>query len=449
MKRPAFSLPRSSRWVPGNHFELLENGEEFFPRVFNAIAQARREVMLETFILFEDKIGQELHAALLAAAKRGVEVHVLVDGFGSPDLSDQFVGSLVEAGVRFRIFDPGRRFLGQRLNVLRRMHRKIVVVDGQLGFIGGINYSADHMADFGPEAKQDYAVQVRGPVVAQMHRFTREAVLDRSAHQRPHATDITGRPHAGTANAMFVTRDNQQHTNDIERQYRVALRAARSRVVIANAYFFPGYRFIREMRRAAKRGVDVRLILQGQPDMPIVKTAASLLYDHLQRAGVRVYEYCDRPLHGKVALVDEDWSTVGSSNLDPLSLSLNLEANVIIQDRDFNAHLHRHARAVCRQGAQELAVVPEQVAGQVWQLLQGGGAHAHGQRDGVGRLVGQQPGAAQPRRPLRRKRCRGPLHLLCHRRGQPVVPSRGRLARKQVAAAFGLLPAVLGAGLGV
>ena len=341
MKRPAFSLPRSSRWVPGNHFELLENGEEFFPRVFNAIAQARREVMLETFILFEDKIGQELHAALLAAAKRGVEVHVLVDGFGSPDLSDQFVGSLVEAGVRFRIFDPGRRFLGQRLNVLRRMHRKIVVVDGQLGFIGGINYSADHMADFGPEAKQDYAVQVRGPVVAQMHRFTREAVLDRSAHQRPHATDITGRPHAGTANAMFVTRDNQQHTSDIERQYRVALRAARSRVVIANAYFFPGYRFIREMRRAAKRGVDVRLILQGQPDMPIVKTAASLLYDHLQRAGVRVYEYCDRPLHGKVALVDEDWSTVGSSNLDPLSLSLNLEANVIIQDRDFNAHLHR------------------------------------------------------------------------------------------------------------
>ena len=341
MKRPAFSLPRSSRWVPGNHFELLENGEEFFPRVFNAIAQARREVMLETFILFEDKMGQEQHAALLTAAKRGVEVHVLVDGFGSPDLSDQFVGSLVEAGVRFRIFDPGRRFLGQRLNVLRRMHRKIVVVDGQLGFIGGIDYSADHMADFGPEAKQDYAVQVRGPVVAQMHRFTREAVLDRSAHQRPHATDITGRPHAGTANAMFVTRDNQQHTNDIERQYRVALRAARSRVVIANAYFFPGYRFIREMRRAAKRGVDVRLILQGQPDMPIVKTAASLLYDHLQRAGVRVYEYCDRPLHGKVALVDEDWSTVGSSNLDPLSLSLNLEANVIIQDRDFNAHLHR------------------------------------------------------------------------------------------------------------
>ena len=349
----AFRPPRSSRWVPGNQFELLENGEEFFPRVFQAIANARHEVMLETFILFEDKIGRQLHAALLCAAQRGVEVHVLVDGFGSPDLSDEFVGRLVQAGVRFRVFDPGRRFLGQRLNLLRRMHRKIVVVDGQLGFIGGINYSADHVADFGPEAKQDYAVQVRGPVVAQMHRFTREAVLDRAERKRLRQAAPQDLPHAGSAHAMFVTRDNRQHTADIERHYRVALRAARHRVVIANAYFFPGYRFIREMRRAARRGVDVRLILQGRPDMAIAQTAASLLYDHLLRAGVRIYEYCERPLHGKVALVDDAWSTVGSSNLDPLSLSLNLEANVIIQDIGFNAQLHRRLAHLidhsCRQ----------------------------------------------------------------------------------------------------
>lgn len=333
---------QSSRWVPGNQFELLENGEDFFPRVFKAIAQARREVMLETFILFDDKIGQELHAALLAAAKRGVQVHVLVDGFGSPDLSDRFVGALVEAGVHFRIFDPGKRVLGQRLNMLRRMHRKIVVVDGEHGFIGGINYSADHVADFGPEAKQDYAVEVRGPIVAQMHQYTHDAVLSPAERRRSGARSAPARglPYAGTAHAIFVTRDNHDHTNDIERHYRIALRSARKRVVIANAYFFPGYRFIREMRRAARRGVDVRLILQGQPDMPIVKTAAGLLYDHLLRAGVRIYEYCERPLHGKVALVDDEWSTVGSSNLDPLSLSLNLEANVIIRDRAFNATLH-------------------------------------------------------------------------------------------------------------
>lgn len=266
---------------------------------------------------------------------------MLVDGFGSPDLPDRYVGELVEAGVRFRTFDPGSSLFGQRLNVLRRMHRKIVVVDGKLGFIGGINYSADQLGDFGPEAKQDYAVQVRGPIVAQMHCFV-QAAMDTDRGKQPSAQpaflDLSPR---GDAGAIFVTRDNHRHKTDIERHYRIALRAARKRVVIANAYFFPGYRFIREMRRAARRGVDVRLILQGHPDMPIVRTAASMLYEHLLRGGVHIYEYCDRPLHGKVALVDDEWATVGSSNLDPLSLALNLEANVVIRDRAFNAHLHQ------------------------------------------------------------------------------------------------------------
>jgi cardiolipin synthase len=134
-------------------------------------------------------------------------------------------------------------------------------------------------------------------------------------------------------------RDNRRHMDDIERHYRIAIRAAKKRIVIANAYFFPGYRFIKELKRAARRGVDVRLILQGEPDMPFVKTAASMLYHHLLRAGVKIYEYCERPLHGKVALMDDEWATVGSSNLDPMSLSFNLEANVIIRDRAFNQTL--------------------------------------------------------------------------------------------------------------
>jgi cardiolipin synthase len=361
-RRKAFQRP--SRWISGNRFELLENGEEFFPRVFEAIAAARREVRLETFILFEDKIGRQLHAALLDVARRGVEVHALIDGYGSPDLSDRFVGELVDAGVQLRVFDPAVRLMGRRLNLLRRMHRKIVVVDGELGFIGGINYSADHVADFGPEAKQDYAVEVRGPIVTVLHRFTRESIRTRAERrERPERVKydqaVSTLPAAGGAQAIFVTRDNHRHTNDIERHYLAALRTARQRVVIANAYFFPGFRFIREMRRAAQRGVDVRLIVQGKPDMPIVKTAAELLYDHLLRAGVRIYEYCDRPLHGKVALVDEEWSTVGSSNLDPLSLSLNLEANVFIRDRDFNATLHGKLAALMQHSCKQIEALPE------------------------------------------------------------------------------------------
>ncbi|QNK70322.1 cardiolipin synthase ClsB [Variovorax sp. PAMC26660] len=330
-----------NHWIGGNRIELLENGEQFFPRVFDAIRQAQREVIVETFILFEDKVGLQLHAAMRSAAGRGVKVDLMIDGFGSPDLSREFIEGLTSVGVKVRVFDPGQRFMGQRLNVFRRMHRKIVVIDGERAFVGGINYSADHLLDFGPKAKQDYAVELTGPVVAEIHQFVLRAIalggkgagwFRRRLKQAPRATGS----HAGEADAMFVTRDNRRHTNDIERHYRAAIRAARERIVIANAYFFPGYRLIKELRRAARRGVDVRLILQGEPDMPIVKTAASMLYHHLLHAGVRIYEYCDRPLHGKVALMDDQWSTVGSSNLDPLSLSLNLEANVVVRDAAFN-----------------------------------------------------------------------------------------------------------------
>lgn len=360
------------RWVSGNHFDLLENGEEFFPRVFQCIAEAQREVLLETFILFEDKVGKQLHAALLQARRRGVEIDVTVDGYGSPGLSADFISSLTAEGIRIHVFDPAPRLWGMRTNLFRRMHRKIVVVDGSRAFVGGINYSADHLADYGPEAKQDYAVEVSGPLVANIHAFTVRALnaglkaqrnlgrdrvdVDDSAHviARP-PSQPAALQEAGAASAMFVTRDNRHHTNDIERHYRIAIRAARRRVVVANAYFFPGYRLLRELRKAARRGVDVRLILQGEPDMPIVKTAASLLYHHLLSSGVRIYEYCERPLHGKVAISDDEWSTVGSSNLDPLSLSLNLEANVIIRDRQFNQHLSERLDHLMRHSCKQIA----------------------------------------------------------------------------------------------
>jgi cardiolipin synthase len=352
----------NGHWIGGNDIRLLENGEEFFPRVFACIANARREVVLETFILFEDKVGVQLHEALVAAARRGVQVDVTIDGFGSPDLSRHFLATLTEAGVRIHVFDPGPRLLGWRVNMLRRMHRKIVVVDGEVAFVGGINYSADQLADYGPGAKQDYSVEIRGPLVAEIHRFTHAALVHGQRHQRVRhwwrarkqlRANPENLPQVGSAAAMLVVRDNGEHRTDIERHYRIAIRAARKRIVVANAYFFPGYRFMRELRRAARRGVDVRLILQGEPDMSIARTAATMLYHQLLGAGVRIHEYVRRPLHCKVALMDEEWATIGSSNLDPMSLALNLEANVIIRDRSFNQRLHEQLDSLmqhsCRQ----------------------------------------------------------------------------------------------------
>jgi cardiolipin synthase len=337
-------------WSAGNRIELLENGEEYYPRVFEAIAQARREVVIETFILFDDPVGRQLHAVLLEVARRGVQVDLTVDGYGSPDLSTEFIGALTEAGVRLHVYDPRPRLLGLRYNLVRRMHRKIVVVDGELAFIGGINFSVDHLAISGPESKQDYAVQVQGPVVQQLHGFVhavlapvRHALLRRMRQGfRRQAKPVPPTlPAVGEAHAALVTRDNERHPNDIERCYRMAIRTARREIVIANAYFFPGFRLLRDLRRAARRGVGVHLILQGEPDMAIVRIGARLLYHSLVKDGVHVHEYCKRPLHGKVAVVDGEWATVGSSNLDPLSLSLNLEANLLIRDPGFAAELRR------------------------------------------------------------------------------------------------------------
>ncbi|HEN8710847.1 MULTISPECIES: cardiolipin synthase ClsB [Pseudomonas] len=326
-------------WVEGNSVELLINGEGYYPRVFEAMAQAREEILLETFIIFDDKVGQQLQRVLIDAARRGVRVELAVDGYGTADLPDAFISAMTEAGVRFHAFDPQPRVAGMRTNLFRRLHRKIVVVDGERAFIGGINYSADHLGDYGPMAKQDYAVEVRGPVVAQVHASSRRLMAP--VLEQPSEVQPLTQP-AGQVSAVLVERDNTRHRSDIEACYLQAVRSARQRIVVANAYFFPGYRLLRELRNAARRGVQVTLILQGQPDMRWVRALSRLLYNYLLRDGVHIHEYCQRPLHGKVALVDDEWSTVGSSNLDPLSLSFNLEANLLIRDRAFNQHLYQH-----------------------------------------------------------------------------------------------------------
>lgn len=345
-----------TNWRDGNRIELLENGDEFYPAVFEAIDNARSKIILETFIWFDDNVGRQLHEVILRAAQRGVSVEVLLDGYGSPDLSDEFVGTLTSAGVTFRYYDPRPRTMGMRTNVFRRMHRKIVVIDGEVAFVGGINYSAEHMSDYGPEAKQDYAVRVEGPVVQDIYQFVLSNLGEEQVSRwwQRHYQQAVDNTMPGEAQALFIWRDNNDHRDDIERHYLKMLANAKKELIIANAYFFPGYRLLHAMRNAARRGVKVKLIVQGEPDMPIVKVGARLLYNYLVKGGVEVYEYLRRPLHGKVALMDDHWATVGSSNLDPLSLSLNLEANLIIHDTQFNQTLRDNLTRLIREDCKQV-----------------------------------------------------------------------------------------------
>lgn len=372
-------------WREGNRLQLLENGEEFFPSVFADIAAAQREVMIETFIIFEDAIGNQLKEVLVAAGKRGVRVDLTVDGYGTADLSAAYIQQLTDAGVRVHIYDPKPRMLGFRTNVFRRLHRKIVVVDGAVAHIGGINYSHDHMLDHGPTAKQDYSLRIEGPLVNDIHAFTRAAIglkpprrlrerfSWRNLQDWRSSFDFWRDPRnwiAGTARAAFVTRDNDRHRNDIERHYRIAIRHAQREVIIANAYFFPGYRFLRELQEAARRGVRVHVLIQGKPDKWIVQFAAKTLYSRLLGAGVKLYEYCARPMHAKVAVIDDDWVTIGSSNLDPLSLYLNLECNVIARDPALNTEMSKRLHHLMRHSCKEIPMdlKPHRT---LWRMLVG------------------------------------------------------------------------------
>ncbi len=364
----AWTQVPAPRFVGGNHVELLQGGDELFPRMCAAIAGAQREVWLATYIFHDDPAATTIAEALRAAAARGVETHVVVDGFGSiatmPRVRRLFEGSAVKLEV-FRPLD--RWYAWLQPGQLRRLHQKLCVCDGELAFVGGINLIDDrHDMNHGwfERPRLDYAVAVRGPLAAAVHataramwarahlwRGWREEMrqLARSAQPVNEALAMMRRLRGALRaeqrqdprpmRAAFLVRDNLRQRRAIERSYVEAIRHARRRVDLAVPYFYPGRMFRRALRNAAGRGVQVRLLLQGKVDYRIAALAARALYDELRHHGVRIYEYTPAFLHAKVAVVDDDWATVGSSNIDPLSLLLNLEANVVVRDPDFSASL--------------------------------------------------------------------------------------------------------------
>ena len=355
----------------GNRVRLLQGGGELFAAMIEAIDRAQSQVWLATYIFDSDPAAEHVAHALAAAARRGVAVRVVVDGFGSKSTLPILREWLEAAGVSFTVFRPADRWWhlfqpGQ----LRRLHQKMCVVDSEVGFVGGINLIDDrHDQRHGwtETPRLDFAVALQGPVVSVLAQTTRAMFtrarmgtawreemmhLVRGADPVARARRLLGRlkilpPVAPVAleepllpvRVAFVVRDNLRQRRAIEQAYVQAIMMAQQRGELACPYFYPGRAFRRALRRAARRGVSVRLLLQGMVDYRFAALAAQVLYHELLAAGVRVFEYTPAFLHAKVALVDDDWATVGSSNIDPLSLLLNLEANVIVRDREFTADL--------------------------------------------------------------------------------------------------------------
>ncbi|MDB5803248.1 MAG: Cardiolipin synthase [Betaproteobacteria bacterium] len=331
-----------------NQVELLVRGAAYFPRLIEAINRAQSEVMLETYIYEDDVTGRAVTDALCAAAQRGARVFVMIDGIGARRFSLEFRRRFLESDVQLLMFRPLKFSWFRPMPHLRRLHRKLAVIDGETAFVGGINVIDDlhvHVEQPLPP-RLDYAVEVRGPLVADVLHSMRR--LWAYASKRWLMQTLEGWPKeppppapAGTIRAALAIRDNLRRRHLILSAHLAAIYRAKEEIVLAHAYFWPGRRLLRALCGAAARGVRVSVLLQGQPDHPLYYYATQFLYDRLLRSNIAIFEYRKSHLHAKVAVIDGKWATVGSSNIDPFSLLLAREANVVIEDAGFCATLRQ------------------------------------------------------------------------------------------------------------
>ncbi|MDO9221318.1 MAG: cardiolipin synthase ClsB [Thiobacillus sp.] len=346
---------RSIKLVPGNRLRLLQNGSDFFPALIAAIDAAQSEIHLETYIFNADPTAGTVRDALMRAALRGVQVRVLIDGVGSRELPAGWLEALKTAGISVLIYRPIVSGWLSNPHNLRRLHRKLVVIDARIAFVGGMNL----MDDFEPvrfdSPRLDFSVEVQGPLLAHIHRQARHlwwliALTQRQTGERKAVCEPSW-PTDGHIRAAFVVRDNFAHRRDIERMYLAALAMARDEIILAHAYFLPGRRFRTLLKKTAARGVKVSLLVQGNTDHPFFQAAARALYRDLLAAGVHIHEYQASELHAKVAVIDGHWATVGSSNIDPFSLLLAREANIVIDDAAFACELKQRLQQAIDQSA--------------------------------------------------------------------------------------------------
>ena len=348
---------------------LYQGAQELFPALVEAMDAALSDIQFETYIFDFTGAGSSVGEALARAAQRGVRTHLVVDGVGTGRLPAPWAARLTAAGVQWRVYSP----LG-RLGLLlpsrwRRLHRKLCVVDGRVLFCGGINVLDDfHDPNHGAldAPRFDFAVRATGSLVVQASdameqlwwrmqavRDVRKRLLPealqalRTASAQRHAEQQIGplRGSGAQVRAALVLRDNVRNRARIEKTYLRAIGSARHEVIIANAYFVPGRKLRKALLMAARRGVRVRLLLQGRYEYFMQYHAARPVYGPLLEAGVEIHEYAPSFLHAKVAVVDalgdRPWATVGSSNLDPLSLLLAREANVVVEDTAFARDLRQ------------------------------------------------------------------------------------------------------------
>ena len=320
---------------PGNSVTPLLNGDRIFPAMLEAIRGAQQSITFETFIYWSGKIGKEFADALAARARAGVKVHVLIDWLGSKKIKEEYVEEMEKAGVEVMRYHPLKWFNAWRVN--HRTHRKLLVVDGRVGFTGGVGIADEWTGDAqDPDHWRDSHFKLEGPAVAHMQA----AFMDN--WMKTHETVLHGPRYfpeleqSGSCKAQVFMSSPAEGSESVRLMFLMSIACARESVRVSNAYFVPDDLSVQTLVDARKRGVKVEVIIPGRHiDTHVVRRAGRSRFGPLLEAGVEIYEYEPTMYHCKVMIVDGRWTTVGSTNFDSRSFRLNDEANLNVLDPDF------------------------------------------------------------------------------------------------------------------
>jgi cardiolipin synthase len=346
-------IPSRHEYKSGHSIELLRSGENYFAACEKVIDEAKEYIHFQTYIVDDDETGRRMVNALIRAAARGVRVYFLLDAFGGGTFTRELINKIEEAGILFRKFSP--RLITKGFQLSLRLHHKVLLTDGRLSVIGGMNIANRYHGT--PEMKEwlDFAILIKGPECAHV-LFMLKRLWNRTfISRRDRSGETVHNPEYYEDDVKLKALQNNWYRNKIEilKSYRSALKHAQNRMIMMASYFLPGRNERKLLRNASRRGVDIKIVLSAESDAPVFKRATRFLYDFILRNNIKIYEYLPSNMHAKVATVDGNWCTIGSYNLNHLSDYGSVEMNADILDenfaRQFEAILQEIIKNDCRE----------------------------------------------------------------------------------------------------
>lgn len=344
------ALRKHTRYRPyqsAEHVQLVYSGKDYFQRLEKIIASARHELHIQTYIFDHDETGRAVISQLKTAAQRGVKIFILLDSFGASAFPKDLPGDLDVAGIHIRFFAPF--FSTNTFYLGRRLHHKVIVADKRIALIGGINIADKYKGNEEQLPWLDYAVEIRGSICSGIQEFCAN-VYDKRSYRK--IADLNTRLQTGKIPVRIAVNDWVSRKNEISQGYLHAIRNAKKEVIIVGGYFIPGRRLRVALKEASKRGVKVRIILAGISDVALVAKATRFFYSFLLRHRIELHEWRHSILHGKAAVIDNEWATIGSFNLNHLSTYASIEMNVEVRSEKFANIFSNHLYAImsrCRE----------------------------------------------------------------------------------------------------